>query len=98
MKRLSVALILCVLSVLPAGAQIHGGTISGTVTDQQGGVLPGVAVTAQGVDATREFTTDAIGQFRFLSVAPGPYKLSVSLPGFTTVALDVIAAVGRTAD
>jgi hypothetical protein len=35
-------------------APIHGGTVGGTVQDEQGAVLPGVTLTLQGVDATRE--------------------------------------------
>ncbi len=31
-----------------AFAQLGGGTLSGTVTDEQGGVLPGVTVTISG--------------------------------------------------
>jgi len=53
-----------------ARAQLTGGTITGTITDQQGGVLPGVTVTLQGVDATQTYVTEPTGQFRFLNVAP----------------------------
>ena len=69
---------------MPAFAQIQGGSISGTIKDEQGGVLPGVTVTAQGVDATQTFVTEATGEFRFLNLAPGPYKVTAALQGFTT--------------
>ena len=60
MKRLIFVLALAAgVSRLPAFAQIQGGTINGTVKDEQGGVLPGVTVTAQGVDATQTFITEA---------------------------------------
>ena len=80
----------------PPFAQIQGGSINGTVKDEQGGVLPGVTVTAQGVDATQTFVTEGTGEYRFLNLAPGPYKITATLPGFTTVVReDVIVAVGR---
>src|SRR5918996_960304 len=96
MKRWSLVVALVLACGLPAFAQIQSGAIGGSVRDEQGGVLPGVLVTAQGVDATHEFTTDANGEFRFLNLAPGPYKITAALQGFTTmVREDVIVAVGR---
>jgi hypothetical protein len=83
----------------PALAQVQSGNITGAVKDQQGGVLPGVTATLTGIDATRTFTTEASGEFRFLDLAPGPYKLSISLPGFQTLNRDrVIVEVGRNVD
>jgi hypothetical protein len=56
MKRVIFVLALLMTSIAArASAQIQGGTISGTVRDEQGGVLPGVTVTAQGLDATQTF-------------------------------------------
>ena len=81
MKRLSFMLALLLAFALPAFAQIQGGSISGTVKDEQGGVLPGVTVTAQGVDATQTFVTEATGEFRFLNLAPGPYKVTADAAG-----------------
>ena len=63
----------------PLVAQIQGHTISGIVKDEQGGVLPGVIVTVQGVDATQTFVTEAAGEYRFLDLAPGPYKVTTAL-------------------
>src|SRR3989442_6257413 len=98
MRRLSLAVALILCAALPALAQVQGGSITGAVKDQQGGVMPGASVTAQAVDATLTFTTNADGQFRFLNVAPGAYKVSVGLSGFTAVARDVIVSVGKNAD
>src|SRR5262245_11797570 len=98
MKRLSLVLAVLLYGALPVFAQVQGGSITGTVKDEQGGVLPGASVTAQAVDATLTFTTDADGQFRFLNIAPGTYKLSVGLSGFTTVEREAIVAVGKNAE
>src|SRR5215813_12810584 len=86
-------LFLCTAAVF---GQLSGGSVTGTVKDEQGGVLPGVMATLQGVDATRTITTDETGEFRFYNLPPGPYKLSLSLQGFaTTVRENVIVEVGK---
>jgi len=96
MRRLSFALALVLAFALPARAQIQGGIINGTIRDEQGGVLPGVTVTAQGTDATQTFVTEATGEYRFLNLAPGPYVITAALQGFTTVVREnVIVAVGK---
>ena len=69
MKRSSLAFVLVLAFALRTFAQAGGGNIAGTVKDQQGLALPGVLVTVQGVDATRTFTTDSSGEFRFLDSA-----------------------------
>ncbi len=100
MKRLGFVLVLAVLlSATPALAQLQSGTISGTATDEQGAVLPGVTITVRGLDATYSAVTEGNGQFRFLNLAPGPYVVSAALQGFTTVVREnVIVQVGRSVD
>ncbi|HEV3217718.1 MAG TPA: TonB-dependent receptor [Vicinamibacterales bacterium] len=94
---LSLALLLLVVPV--ARAQLAGGTIRGTVTDTQGGVLPGATVTLQGPDVTQIFTTEGTGQYRFLDLAPGTYKLTIELQSFATFVRDrVVVEVGKTVD
>ena len=44
----ALAAFLLVVIAVPAGAQSLTGTVSGTVKDEQGGTLPGVAVTLTG--------------------------------------------------
>src|ERR1043166_9272100 len=96
MKPVSFVVALLLASAPPVLAQIQGGTINGTVKDEQGGVLPGVTVTAQGVDATQTFVTEATGEYRFLNLAPGPYKVTAALQGFTTMVRDnVMVSVGK---
>src|SRR5262245_12844567 len=100
MKRAVFVLALLLAFTRLSAAQVSvGGTIEGTVVDQQGGVLPGVTVTAQGVDATQTFPTDLDGRFRFRNLAPGPYKVSATLQGFQTfVHENVVVVVGGTVD
>jgi hypothetical protein len=97
MKRLCVAVLLALLGAAPASAQIEGGTISGVLHDEQGGVLPAATVTATGVDATQTSATAGDGAFRFLNLPPGIYTVSAALEGFTTLTREnVVVAVGRT--
>ena len=71
-----------------ASAQVQNGVISGTVRDQQGGSLPGATVTLEGQGPSRVFVTEADGQYRFLAVPPGTYKVSASLQGFQGIVRD----------
>jgi Carboxypeptidase regulatory-like domain len=62
------------------------GSISGTVTDQEGSVAEGakIALTRGDNSPNLETTSGDNGQFSFPNVAPGPFKLTVSAPGFDT--------------
>src|SRR5471032_205070 len=98
-KVIVLTLVALVATSAVASAQVLSGTVSGVVKDDQGGVLPGVLVTLQGVDATQTYTTESNGDFRFLNLAPGLYKVTVGLQGFSTlVREDIIVAVGKTVE
>ena len=71
MKRWLCSLALLLGVAQTVHAQLQSGSISGTITDEQGGVMPGVTITLRGVDVTAMFTTDATGQYRFLNLALG---------------------------
>ena len=99
LKKFGLAVASLLVASLPALAQSPAGTIAGRVADATGLALPGVTVTVQGVDITRTFTTDAEGRYRFLDLAPGDYKLTSTLQGFTTnVRERVIVGVGQTVE
>jgi hypothetical protein len=73
-------------------------TISGTVTDATGGVLPGVTVTAvhEATGNTFVAVTDERGLFR-IAARIGGYRITGELPGFTTVTRSgVTLLVGQT--
>jgi hypothetical protein len=98
MKR--VLVLMCALLVSAAsmaGAQIASGNIYGTVVDEQGGVLPGADVTLLSTSiggAPRTTVTDSQGQFRFLNLDAGTYKLTISLPSFSKQEREVIVTTG----
>jgi hypothetical protein len=62
-------------------------TISVTMQDQSGGVLPGVQATLTDTQLGAGYTarSDAAGRFTFRELQPGRYDLALSLPGFATV-------------
>ncbi|HEU5161856.1 MAG TPA: TonB-dependent receptor, partial [Thermoanaerobaculia bacterium] len=89
------------LAQLALGQGFQVGSISGTVMDESGGVLPGVTVTATHLERglSRTEVTDAQGKFRFVQLPLGPYKLEASLSGFETqVRNNVRVAVERNTD
>lgn len=92
---LVVSLVAAILLVASAPARAQGptsGSINGVVTDNTGGVLPGVNVTASSpaLLGTQTATTNPQGAYRFPSVPPGVYKLSYELNGFTSIVRDGI--------
>lgn len=98
MKRIAILLaLLLAIGVSGAAAQSQTGTIEGRVTDEQGGVLPGVSVTLTGRQGTQTTVTDDRGEFRFVGLNPGQYDVRAELSGFVPRAaagLDV--GIGRT--
>jgi hypothetical protein len=67
-------------------SQSSNGTISGTMADASGAVLPGVTVTATN-NATGVVTTvlsNDAGTYNFASLLPGTYKVTAALSGFQT--------------
>ncbi|NYF79184.1 TonB-dependent receptor [Granulicella arctica] len=85
------------LVVTGAMAQGTAGSVSGTVTDPTGAIVPGAAVqilnSASGY--TRTTKTDAGGSYRFFNVPFNPYRITVIESGFqpATVSIDVNSTV-----
>lgn len=77
-------------------SQAQTGNLYGRVTDEQGQGLPGVTVTLSGVGAPITAVTNAQGEYRYLNLSPGSYKLSHQLQGFSTVTRDgIVVNVGK---
>lgn len=72
------------LSILAQVAQV--GSITGTVKDQTGSVLPGVSIEAKSQERgfTRTATSDSSGQFRVPALPLGLYTITATLSGFDT--------------
>lgn len=96
-RALVFALLCASISVSAFAQSTADGSISGTVTDQKGGVVPGVAVrlrnTATGL--VLSFTTGESGLFHFPVVPVGSYELTAEKAGFAIVTQkDVRVTVG----
>ena len=80
--RTAAALLLAAFVAAPAFAQTLTGSITGTIKDQQGAVLPGVTVTLTGKMGAQTQVTDANGVYRFPALEPGAYEVAAELSGF----------------
>lgn len=72
------------LIAISAVAQTNRGSISGTVKDQSGGVIPNatVTVTNVGTNEKRRLTTSGSGTFSVQDLEPVSYTIQVEAPGF----------------
>ncbi|HXT64156.1 MAG TPA: TonB-dependent receptor [Pyrinomonadaceae bacterium] len=82
----AVVIILAMALAVVSQTQITTGTIEGTVTDEQGAVVPGASVEIKNLDTnvSRTLTTDETGRFVALALQPGNYSVTVSKQGFAT--------------
>ncbi len=86
MRRTLFAVLLALAAALPASAQSTAinGSIEGVVTDESGGVLPGVTVTVTNLDTgeTRVVVTNESGLYRAPLLSLGKYTVAAELQGF----------------
>jgi hypothetical protein len=93
LTRLTAVAIGALLVATAAQAQ----TIAGTVRDTSGAVMPGVTVEAASpalIERMRTVVTDGSGQYKIVSLTPGVYTVTFTLPGFTTVKREGIELTG----
>ena len=93
MRRLfglvTLTVLLAFICAAPLSAQLTGkGSISGTVADKTGAVIPNASLTATntGNGLTSKTVSNGTGGFRFSSLDPGIYTLTVAAPGFQKLA------------
>ena len=92
---LALAAALCAPGI--AGAQEEA-SITGTVTDATGLILPGVTVEARDAAGTTQVSfTDGTGQYSFSGLAAGSYEVTFVLPGFSAPTQTVQVSDGATA-
>jgi hypothetical protein len=95
------SILACLILGLSAPALAQQGTsqIAGKVSDEQGAILPGVAivVTNEETGIFREVTTSAEGTYLVTQIVPGRYKIKATLTGFRTMERSgLILQVGNT--
>src|SRR5262245_61582902 len=78
------------LAIAPSTVHAQEISLSGTLTDTTGSVLPGATVTAVHLESGNTFTaiTDAAGDYRIGTMRPGIYKVTAELTSFSTVVRD----------
>lgn len=84
--RIVIALALCAgLASMPLSAQVLKGQILGTISDQTGAVVPGVKITVTEVKTNfqRSGDTNEAGNFFFVNLDPGEYKVEAEKQGFS---------------
>src|SRR5262245_52371681 len=83
-----------------AAAQSLTGALVGTVTDEQGGAVPGAVVRVSSpalIGGSTTVMTDGRGVLRFPVLPPGTYVIDVELSGFTPYhEADVVIGVSAT--
>ena len=87
---------LAVVVLLPASVFAQA-SLTGTVRDASGGVLPGVTVEAASpalIEKVRSAVSDASGLYRIVDLRPGTYSLTFMLPGFNIVKREGIELSG----
>jgi hypothetical protein len=77
------AILACFLFGLNGHAQVVNATLSGTVSDSTGALIPGVEITAtqSGTGVVSTVVTNESGTYRFPSLQPGTYQVKASLTG-----------------
>ena len=75
---------LAALFSVGAWSQTQLATVSGTITDPTGAVMPGVSVTivSQGTGLKRNVLTDTAGEYHFPGLPTGNYSLRIEKTGF----------------
>ncbi len=93
------AVALTVLSA-PVYGQASSAAVNGTVTDQQGAIIPATRVLLTSVETGIEHRseTNAVGRYVYVNIPPGYYTIEASSDGFRTAAIEpFILTVNQTA-
>jgi hypothetical protein len=90
--RIGIALAVVPILALTLYGQAFYGSLVGTVTDQSGGALRGASVTLTntGTGEKRQAQSAAAGDYQFLNLVPGTYRVDVEQAGFKKTTRDNI--------
>src|SRR5579872_2331579 len=92
-------LVVCLSLVvsLPVHAQVAGATLSGTITDAQGGAVPNAKVSARNVatGVSSDTETNGSGLYTIPNLNAGDYEVSVTAAGFSTAVSKLTLTVGQ---
>jgi Carboxypeptidase regulatory-like domain/TonB dependent receptor len=87
------ACVLCLFLASVCSGQTFYGSIVGTVSDSSGAAVPAstVTLTNLGTAERRNMTSDASGNYQFVNLVPGQYKVEVEKSGFRRFARDSVS-------
>ena len=85
------------LTAAPARAQVDRATLAGSVSDSNGGVIPGatVSVTSLATGVAAHQVTNETGAYQVANLIPGKYRVDVELSGFKKSSQVVTLEVGQ---
>jgi hypothetical protein len=88
MSLCAAALLACTSAVM--GQSLERADIRGVVYDPDRAVVPGAALVLSNSETgfRRESKSDSAGEFRFVQVRPGRYRLTIEAPGFAATKLE----------
>ena len=83
--------LICLFSI-SGEAQVLYGSLTGNVTDSSGAAIAGAKVVALNVQTgvVRDVETDNVGIYRFPTLQPGTYKVTISAPKFASVVTESV--------
>ena len=92
---LALSAILC--TSIGAIAQVAGGSITGTLVDPSGAVVPGatVSIVNRGTGITQTLVSTSSGLFNKPNLDPGTYDVTIEASGFSTAKTSAIVDVGH---
>jgi len=99
LSRICGKLLLCLIAVSSLVLGQDRGTITGTVTDNSGAIVPGAKITLQNPETgfSQSMVSSSDGVYSFLYLASGKYDLSAEKEGFRKAGIaDVLVQVGTT--
>ena len=82
--------------IFAQAVSVNGGSIQGTITDAAGAVVPQakIVIVNSETDFTKTLASDSAGFYSIGPLNPGPYKVTVSAPNFSTLEITTVVRTG----
>ena len=95
---LAMSLVAFLIGALPLVGQTVAGTVTGTITDATGAIVPGAPVSVKNTDTgdTRKSVSNGAGFFSIPALPPGPYVIDAKVKGFKEETSSLTVSAGQT--